>query len=472
MDKADRLRGLVFGCALGDAVGLATEFMTAKEASAAYAALLQERAATNSQQVASLRPGDAVRDGHRSKWVAGDWTDDTDQLILVLQSMISSFPIDLPPPIAPPTSTHPPLADGGADDSTINPRTDTTMGDLPSSDRQSQLPFLHAPNPSAFASRLLSWHRHGFPDLGDNSGCGMGRATARVVDDPKFVDQPLVVARRVWDETARCFAPNGALMRAAATGIRGRDHAAADAATIAQTTHADPRSTAACVAVATTIASMLDGCKAWRSPSGGLRFEILAKEALEAAEAYLPEESELGPAPKPVWGCPSCTFENPPDAAECQVCYGPAPAPGMSTVNAGFGVTWTESEASTRSYTRGAAVAELRAAVLGSGEPLKVDCPHTMGYVNTCLAAAFGALRRACETSLGGDAFRNAVQELTMAGGDADTNAAVAGALLGCVVGAQQLPAGWLQALPHRAWLERIADALVEAATGCDNVAS
>ena len=45
MDRGDRVRGLVLGCALGDAVGLATEFMTKEEAAATYSELLNSRKA-------------------------------------------------------------------------------------------------------------------------------------------------------------------------------------------------------------------------------------------------------------------------------------------------------------------------------------------------------------------------------------------------------------------------------------------
>lgn len=46
------------------------------------------------------------------------------------------------------------------------------------------------------------------------------RSTARVLDEPDFLRAPHAAARRAWDVTGRCMAPNGALMRAAATGLR------------------------------------------------------------------------------------------------------------------------------------------------------------------------------------------------------------------------------------------------------------
>ncbi|CAK0846475.1 unnamed protein product [Prorocentrum cordatum] len=322
---------------------------------------------------------------------------------------------------------------------------------------------LRAPDAQEFARALLQWHRRGFPELGDQGGCGMGRATARVLDDPAFLQNPRAAARRAWETTGRCLAPNGALMRAAATGVRGRAFAACDAATIAEVTHADPRSTAACVAVATAASLMLDGFG--RNAAGGWDVAAVAERALAAAEPFLLEDSALGEAAPQVWACSACTMENEPAATQCMICETPRPAEGAGTVNAGFGGGWTQAEASQHAYSRAVAMEQLRAALLGEEWPGKrLDGP-LMGYVNTCLGAAFGSLRDACRGGrLDAGSFCEAVHRLTMAAGDADTNAAVAGALLGCAAGAKALPGAWLRACPHLAWLERIADQLVEAA--------
>ena len=34
---------------------------------------------------------------------------------------------------------------------------------------------LRSPEAKEFAERLMTWHRRGFPELGDTGGCGMGR---------------------------------------------------------------------------------------------------------------------------------------------------------------------------------------------------------------------------------------------------------------------------------------------------------
>ena len=63
--------------------------------------------------------------------------------------------------------------------------------------------------------------------------------------------------------------------------------------------------------------------------------------------------------------------------------------------------------------------------------------------------------------------FKEAIHSLTMAAGDADTNCAVAGALLGCAFGRKALPEDWLQRLPHLGWLEEQAQSLAQAGKSC-----
>jgi ADP-ribosylglycohydrolase len=46
------------------------------------------------------------------------------------------------------------------------------------------------------------------------------------------------------------------------------------------------------------------------------------------------------------------------------------------------------------------------------------------------------------------------VRQLVAAGGDADTNGAVLGALVGCRVGFRALPHEWVAQMPYAAWLE------------------
>lgn len=65
-----------------------------------------------------------------------------------------------------------------------------------------------------------------------------------------------------------------------------------------------------------------------------------------------------------------------------------------------------------------------------------------IGYTYKPLGAAMWAF-------IYSDDFRTALQAITMQAGDADSNATVAGALLGARLGFSQLPPDWLQELPQ-----------------------
>lgn len=47
---------------------------------------------------------------------------------------------------------------------------------------------------------------------------------------------------------------------------------------------------------------------------------------------------------------------------------------------------------------------------------------------------------------------------INLQGGDADANAAVAGALLGCKLGIQAIPRTWIDQLGNRLWLDNLLD--------------
>ena len=144
---ADRVRGTVFGAALGDAAGLATEFLSKEEAVEFYG------------PNADFQPGQEVfPDEHRMMWCAGDWTDDTDQQILLMQSLLNTK--------------------GQAD-------------------------------PCDFATRLAAWRNSGFAELGDQSAAGLGQTTKAVLNDPEFISAPHKAAAAHSSKTPS----NGGVMR-------------------------------------------------------------------------------------------------------------------------------------------------------------------------------------------------------------------------------------------------------------------
>lgn len=78
---------------------------------------------------------------------------------------------------------------------------------------------------------------------------------------------------------------------------------------------------------------------------------------------------------------------------------------------------------------------------------LALDETRAIGYTFKCLGAGMWALRSDLS-------FRQAMNAVIQEGGDADTNAAVAGALLGCRLGFSRLPEDWIRGMPYSLWLE------------------
>jgi len=76
-NQLDILKGVFYGQAIGDALGLGTEFLDKNQIAEYYPNGLSEYA-------------QIVQDKHRSRWEIGDWTDDTDQFLCICDSIINS----------------------------------------------------------------------------------------------------------------------------------------------------------------------------------------------------------------------------------------------------------------------------------------------------------------------------------------------------------------------------------------------
>lgn len=102
--------------------------------------------------------------------------------------------------------------------------------------------------------------------------------------------------------------------------------------------------------------------------------------------------------------------------------------------------------------------------------PLKLDEQPKIGYVFKALGAAVRCLRVAMEwyeadsegTLLHGQVFQKLITGLIMEGGDADTNACIAGALLGAFLGRDDLPSDWRDNLKHGVWLKKMTEGMCQ----------
>jgi len=80
-------------------------------------------------------------------------------------------------------------------------------------------------------------------------------------------------------------------------------------------------------------------------------------------------------------------------------------------------------------------------------ESLNLQAGSLMGYTFKPMGAACWALK------IKDPIFEDIITKLVLEGGDADTNAAVCGAVLGCKIGYKKLPNEWIQGLIHKEWL-------------------
>ncbi|HLS70835.1 MAG TPA: ADP-ribosylglycohydrolase family protein [Chitinophagaceae bacterium] len=75
--QVQKIKGVFYGQAIGDALGLGTEFLNKKTIQEYYPNGLNEYA-------------QIVQDKHRERWKIGDWTDDTDQFLCICDGILKN----------------------------------------------------------------------------------------------------------------------------------------------------------------------------------------------------------------------------------------------------------------------------------------------------------------------------------------------------------------------------------------------
>jgi ADP-ribosylglycohydrolase len=336
-DLKDKIKGLIYGQCLGDAVGLQTEFKF-------------------------------KRDNHKivfpytepiGSFISCDWTDDSDHMILVMQSNF---------------------------------------------------------NVADFVVRLKDWVEHGFSECGDSYGIGLGGSMSMVIRDENFVSNPIEVSKKIWNESGRKLAANGSLMRTAiVSSIADTDEMLTKSRELCLVTHYDTRCVAACAMLNYIIHEILY--------SDTIDTDKLFIQGVKIAAKYLRNDEKpiliSGTRRQPT---PDYYFDDKFKSRIEELIY---------YVRAGY--------------------SDIKL--------LELDKPGTIGYVFKCLGSAMYALK-----NINGD-FKSTIVSIVSECGDADTNAAVVGALLGAYCGYSKLPLDWLEALPHKKWLDSIVDKFISKLT-------
>jgi ADP-ribosylglycohydrolase len=114
-----------------------------------------------------------------------------------------------------------------------------------------------------FARKLYTWLFNGFPELGDTGGVGLGRNVAWVLRHEKFLDDPYFASRDVWVYSSGFSHEDGAIMRCAmaATFNKPKDEIIEYTISLCKVTHYDPRCVAGCTYIVSCIYDFIRGEK-------------------------------------------------------------------------------------------------------------------------------------------------------------------------------------------------------------------
>jgi ADP-ribosylglycohydrolase len=202
----DKIKGTLYGQAIGDALGVAVEFRSA-------AGVRQKYGDDNAIGYEKVQRTTCT-------WEAGEFTDDPEQALCILDAFI---------------------ADGG------------------------EL------KPTTLAEKFVDW--------AETNGRGMGNHTWNVLSTPMYTLDPLAVSKDIWERSGKKAAANGAVMRTSAVALLARNdlnQTEALASLAAMVTHFDPRCVASAVAISTALAALIDGSH----PHAALNIGILRGRAI------------------------------------------------------------------------------------------------------------------------------------------------------------------------------------------------
>lgn len=353
----ERINGAVFGQGIGDSLGLLTEFQSSAQARNMIAGRPLEYGLKN-DPLFTAGPSNSFR----ARFLTGAFTDDTEQACCLVRAEHQK-----------------------------------RRG---SSRSLEQL----------FADQLFHWSQHGLDSFNgqyvstEAPSCrDIGNLTRQVVYSSSFRDDPHRAAFEIWNNHGGSPrnkpASNGAVMRTSVVAsiyYRNLEEVVEKTILFAKTTHADPRTVAASVALTVGMALFFQGYDS---------VDDVTRHALEIAKQVLKNEliqksAYLGPSE-----------------------------------------TW---QSLYQDYSQ-----ELETYLRGDFATLQLD-RAPIGYAYKCVGAAFHALRLARNAVAQNPAdptlpFRRPIEEVIAQGGDADTNAAPAAALIGAYLGSNRIPMSWKQ---------------------------
>jgi ADP-ribosylglycohydrolase len=455
--QIDRILGCIYGQALGDAFGLATEF----ECKPAIALTMYPK-------LKQIPFPLTYKTSHNKRWIAGDWTDDTDQMILIMNSITDTLSTSKSV-----SSSHSITNDTTTTTATADAATNTTGSAVTKED-------IHKMTLD-FAKKLLYWIHHGFPELGDNGGMGLGALVSKVVlgkdtnrletrqkHQQKYLCNPFECSRRVFIDDYPLTAANGSLMRTSILACYHPENLPLVeylTTSFGIVTHFDPRCVASCVLATRILAQLITGTACTIPPPTRSTTALTTHdEKSSSREKTASSSSSASYSPSLALSIEKkIDVEHLIDEAASHVKKDLIRR--LQELLHVDPYTMLQEIHEFETHISPQSLNALRLDDLEKTANNMVKCGKKIGYVYKCLGAGLYALRaeKKNPNQTNAEFFRQVINEITMEGGDADTNCALAGAFLGARLGYSNLPQDMLQKLPHKKWLDNHVMAFLKA---------
>ncbi|KAL4226883.1 hypothetical protein ACF0H5_014861 [Mactra antiquata] len=232
----DRVYATIYGQCIGDGIGLLTEGLKKSEVKRHFKEVYERLEFLHKK---------CLPDAHRRKWCEADWTDETDQMLLIFKSII--------------------VKKGLVD-------------------------------PIDFAKRLMHWCNEGLTELGDVTSPGVCSQVKAVVSHPQFSEEPFRASEIIWRDCGMYVASNSAVARTCILGLHQYEtlgQVIKNTLDVCHVTHYDPRCEASCVAVTTTIALMLQKNERHLKRNGKYDLEAVIDEAYMFSSRFLKTPTDV-----------------------------------------------------------------------------------------------------------------------------------------------------------------------------------
>jgi ADP-ribosylglycohydrolase len=348
---------IIFSQALSDAIGLTTEFMSKEEVYNTYGDISKKKFSFDM----------IINDYHRGNWKKGDWTDDTD--IMLIRYLLMK-------------------------DNELTAK--------------------------KYTKKLINWIDNGFKECGDDKSYGLGNSFAIWQGDKYVFDDPIYSGFRTW--VLNPFRPfsnssNGSLMASGILAIIDDDKKRHNLVIeINRITHTDPKTILACL-FQTELMSFIIKNKNY------LDFDSVIESITPKFKDYCDEINKM----LNDYITKSYSDEIDILIKEKIVDY----------LNTGNEINYLNIIKEMKEYL-----------TFDNIEDLKLD--KNIGYCFKpigCIAVTINNLKKT---------FVDNIINIIKEGGDADTNASIVGAVLGCIYTFDDLPSELINSLPYKDFLFKI----------------